>query len=72
MPLYQVTLKHSGTSNGIRYEQGMSVQVATPTSNNPVLLQNGQLVIDAFMRMYGIDVKKAGLVSSSYMQVDQI
>ncbi|NLR89813.1 DUF6140 family protein [Flammeovirga agarivorans] len=69
MPVFTATLKHSGTTNGVRYEKGMSVQVVTQTTSNPLTVNGGKPVIDAFMRMYGIDIKKAGLVSSAYVEV---
>ena len=49
MPIYQVTTKYRKSVNGIRIEPGLSVQVVT---------NGGQAVIDAFYRIYGIDIKK--------------
>lgn len=71
MPLYKVTLKSTGNSNNIRYEKGMNVDVVTTTTSIPIL-NGGKEVCDAFMRIYGLDVKKAGLLSSSYMDYKQI
>ena len=50
-------------SNGIIIEPGMSVEVVTQSFSNPVSNNGGQAVVDAFMRIYGIDIKKAGALS---------
>ena len=58
MALFRVTVKQNRRSNGIPLEKGMSVEIAskfpTPFANG------GHEVIDAFMRTYGIDLRKAG------------
>ena len=69
MALYKITLKNSGHSNGIPFEKGMTVQVVTPVTTNPVLSNGGGIVQDAFMRIYGLDIKKAGLMSTGYLDV---
>ena len=56
-------------SNGIIIEPGMSVEVVTQSFSNPVSNNGGQAVADAFMRIYGIDIKKAGVLSTAYMDV---
>ena len=58
--------------NGIRIEPGMSVEVITNTIANPLLFNSGQPVADAFMRIYGIDIRKAGIMSTVYLDVKQI
>ena len=55
---YRVTIKNSKNSSGIRMERGMSVDVVTNSMSNPVTINGGQLIVDAFMRIYGIDIKK--------------
>jgi hypothetical protein len=47
----------------------MSVNVVTNSFSNPVTTNGGQLVVDAFMRIYGIDIKKAGCLSMVYLDV---
>ena len=59
-------------SNGIIIEPGMSVEVVTQTFSNPVSTNGGQAVVDAFMRIYGIDIKKAGALSTVYLDVKQL
>ena len=73
MPLFKITVKPAMNSNGIRIEKGMSVEVVTSsTSCNPLTTNGGQLVADAFMRIYGIDAKKAGILSTVYLDVQKI
>ena len=40
--------------------------------SNPVLTNGGQPVVDAFMRIYGIDIRKAGALNMSYLNVERI
>lgn len=72
MPKFLITTKSRTQFNGIRIEPGMSVEVVTTSFANPLLVNGGQPVIDAFMRIYGIDIKKAGVCSPVYLKVKQI
>lgn len=49
----------------------MSVEF-TSTYGAPLLMNGGKEVIDAFMRKYGIDINKAGVVSDAYIEVAKI
>ena len=70
--IYKITVKTSKNSNGIRIERGMSVDVVTNNITNPVTTNGGQAVADAFMRIYGIDIHKAGALSMAYLDVQRI
>ena len=70
--LYRVTVKNSKNSNGIRLERGMSVDVVTNSMSNPVTTNGGQPVVDAFMRIYGIDIRKAGALNMVYLDCERI
>lgn len=70
--LYRITVKNSKLSSGIRVERGMSVDVVSNSMSNPVVTNGGQVVVDAFMRIYGIDIKKAGVLSMAYLDVQKI
>lgn len=59
-------------SNGVRIEPGMTVEVVTQSMNNPLLTNGGQAVADAFMRIYGIDIKKAGALNMVYLNVENL
>ena len=69
---YRVTIKNSKNSSGIRMERGMSVDVVTNSMSNPVTTNGGQPVVDAFMRIYGIDIRKAGALSMAWLDVERI
>ena len=47
----------------------MTVDVSSKYSN-PIKINNGQEVIDAFQRIYGIDIKKNGGLSTVYLDVN--
>lgn len=70
--LYRVSVKSNKNSNGIRVERGMSVEVVTNNITNPVTTNGGQAVADAFMRIYGIDIRKAGALNMVYLDVQRI
>lgn len=72
MAIYRVTVKSPKISNGIRIERGMSVDVVTNSISNPVVTNGGQAVVDAFMRIYGIDIKKLGALSMAYLDCQRI
>ncbi len=72
MPLFRVTLKRMKNSNGIRLEPGMSVDVVSNSFSNPVSTNGGQLVADAFYRVYGVDIKRAGALNMVDLDVERI
>lgn len=72
MAKFQITTKNRKQTNGIRIEPGMSVQVITQSMNNPVTTNGGQTVVEAFLRIYGIDIRKAGCLNMVDLDVKQI
>ena len=70
--IYKITVKNSKNSNGIRIERGMGVEVVTNNITNPVTTNGSQAVADAFMRIYGIDIRKAGALNMVYLDVQRI
>jgi len=48
------------------------VEVITPTIGNPVVNNGGTLVQQAFLRIYGVDIKKAGCLNMGELSVEQI
>ncbi len=58
--------------NGVRLEPGISVDVPSQSLSNPVATNGGKIVADAFMRIYGADLKKAGVLNSGYLDVQRI
>ena len=72
MARFIITTKHVKNSNGIRIEPGMSVEVVTQSMSNPVITNGGQVVVDAFHRIYGIDIKKAGCLNMVELDVERV
>lgn len=71
MALFKITVKKTILANGIRIEKGMSVELAS-THSNPVSTNGGKDVADAFMRKYGVDLKKANMLSGVYLETEKI
>lgn len=72
MPLFRVTVKQMKVSGRTRIEPGMSVEVVSNSMSNPVSTNGGQVVNDAFMRIYGIDIKRLGALNMIYLDVQRI
>ena len=72
MPLFRITVKTPKNTNGIRLERGMSVDVASNSMSNPVTINGGRSVADAFMRIYGIDIKKTGALNMVFLDVERV
>lgn len=70
--IYRVTVKQSKLTSGIRVDRGMSVDVVSNSMNNPVTTNGGQDVVNAFMRVYGVDIRQAGVLSMAYLDVERI
>jgi hypothetical protein len=75
MALFKITVNQTKVSNGIRLEKGTSVDVPSNYSN-PLTTNGGHEVIDAFLRVYGVDLKKYGggsvLALSTQLDVKKI
>ncbi|MBS1649932.1 MAG: hypothetical protein JSR09_09540 [Bacteroidetes bacterium] len=73
MALFLITVKSNHYSNGIKLEKGMSVEVSSNYSN-PATTNGGHEVQDAFMRKYGLDLKKngGGSIPTGYLEVKKI
>lgn len=71
MGLFRATIKHTRVTNGVRLEKGMTVDFPS-ASGSPLSSNGGKDIVDAFMRKYGVDIKKANSVSSSYIDVQKI
>jgi hypothetical protein len=72
MALFRITVKQKVRTNGIVLDPGMSVEVVTQSMSNPVSTNGGTVVADAFMRIYGVDIKKAGALNNVYLDVKKI
>lgn len=72
MPRFLITTKRMKNDNGVRIEPGMSVEVVTQSMSNPLLNNGGRQVADAFMSIYGIDLKRAGALNTNYLDVERV
>jgi hypothetical protein len=72
MALFKITTKQSGTFNGIRLEKGMTVEVITAQTTSPIGFNGSKLVYEAFLRKYGVDLKKAMVLNTAYLHTEKI
>ena len=72
MALFRITVKQKVRTNGVVLEPGMQVEIVTQSYNDPVHTNGGQAVADAFIRIYGVDIKKAGALNGIYLKVERI
>lgn len=72
MARFKITTLRVKNCNGIRIEPGMSVEVVTQSMANPVTTNGGQIVQDAFLRLYAIDIKKAGALNMADLKVERL
>ena len=71
MAQWRITTKRRKICNGIMVEPDMTVEVVT-TGVNPLTSNRGQLVADAFMRIYAIDAVKANIPNTPDLAVLQL
>lgn len=68
MPIWKFTTKMKRNCNGVFIEKGMTVEVVTPTTSNPLNNPQGRdQIAAAFMSKYGVDMKKAQSLTSGYL-----
>ena len=72
MALYQVTVKKQWRSAGQLIEPGMSVQVATDILADPILINGGQLVRNAFLQIYGVDLQEMRALNTLVLESKRI
>ena len=71
MALFKVTVKRTAQIGGIRIEKGMTVEIPT-TGYTPLTSNGGQDVAMAFLRIYGLDLKRAGACHPGFLDVIKI
>ena len=68
MPIWRFTTKMKRTCNGVFIEKGMTVDVVTSTTSNPLNSPQGRdQIAAAFMSKYGVDMKKGQNLTSGYL-----
>ena len=75
MSLWKISVKNSGTINGVRIEKGMSVECVTQSTSNPLqtnLTKNKPIIGRLFLNKYGVDLEKAGLINPGRLTCEKI
>lgn len=75
MALWKISVKYSGTINGVRIEKGMSVECVTQSTSNPLqtnLTKNKPIIGRLFLNKYGVDLEKAGLINPGRLTCEKI
>ena len=72
MALYRITVKRRVVSSGMCIEPGMEVNVSSLMPTNPISINGGKSVAEAFMRIYGVDLKKMGVLNIGYLEATRI
>ena len=71
MALFRATVIRNVATNNVRLEAGMSVNFSS-IEFNPLYNNGGKEVIDAFKRIYGVDINAARAMSSSHILIEKI
>jgi hypothetical protein len=74
MALFKVSIKQSGQYNGCKVEKGMEVEVPYNgfAHNLTGTVQGQDLIVTAFQRKYGLNIKPIMGVWSSHLDIKQI
>lgn len=70
MALFKITTKRKFINGNLLIDKGMSVQVSS-FAVNPIYYNEGNDVNNAFLRIYGIDLKPQGLLSATFLEVEK-
>lgn len=73
MALFKVSIKRSGCYNGCKVENGMEVEVSFDRGINNLTgtIQGQEIIVAAFQRKYGLDIKPIMGSWISYMDIKQ-
>ena len=67
MALWNVSIKKGGPVNGLKFEEGMSVEVSVTGSSDPRRFGDGMNAIaEAFNAKYGFDTRKFRSINMQY------
>lgn len=74
MTLFKVSIKQSGQYNGCKVEKGMEVEVPYNgfAHNMTGTVQGKELIVTAFQRKYGLNIKPIMGVWVSYLDIKQM
>lgn len=73
MTLFKVSIKRSDRYNGCKVENGMEVEVSFDRGINNLTgtIQGQEIIVAAFQRKYGLDIKPIMGSWISYMDIKQ-
>lgn len=73
MALFNVSVKQSGQYNGCKVEKGMEVEVSFDRGSNNLTgtTQGQELIVAAFQRKYGLNIKPIMSAWISYLDIKQ-
>lgn len=71
MALFKITTKRKFVNGNLLIDKGMTVQVSSFAAN-PLYYDEGNDVNNAFIRIFGIDLKPLGLLSNTFLEVDKL
>lgn len=75
MALWKITVKNTRHVNGVELEKGMSVEIACSCNSAGSVFgtsENKPKINDQFKNKYGIDLSKANLISSQYLDCEKM
>lgn len=67
MSLYRVAVKQMKVCSGLWVVRGKTLEIVINAIGNPVVTNGVQLIGDAFMRLYGIDLCNVGVLNMIYL-----
>ncbi len=71
MALFKATVKTNVNNNSIKIPKGTSAEFIS-SHGAPLSTNGGKEVIEAFQRQFGVDIKKACIVSSAYIEITKL
>lgn len=73
MALFKVSIKQSGQYNGCKVEKDMEVEVSFDRGSNNLTgtVQGQEIIIAAFLRKYGLNIKPIMGAWISYLDIKQ-
>jgi hypothetical protein len=71
MAQWKISVKQSGSINGVRIEKGMFVEMVTNSVCSPSLFANKSLIGQLFLNKYGVDLLEAGLITSTNLTCER-
>jgi hypothetical protein len=71
MALFRAAVKTNVHNNNVQIPKGTSVEFIS-IHGSPLSSNGGKDVIDAFQRQYGVDIKKACIVASAFIEITKL